>query len=82
MLTKPLLITTISAGLSVATFSPHVSADPIAGTIVGGAVGGPPGTAAGAILGTAIGTDIAKLARERKPTTCRTQSCWQLRKIT
>ena len=62
MLTKPLLIATIATGLSVAAFSPQVSADPIGGAIVGGAigaaVGGPPGAAVGAILGTAIGTDV------------------------
>ena len=62
MLTKPLLIVTIAAGLSVATFSPQVSADPIAGAVFGGAigaaVGGPPGAAVGAILGTAIGSDV------------------------
>ena len=62
MLTKPLLIATIATGLSVAAFSPQVSADPIGGAIVGGAigaaVGGPPGAAFGAILGTAIGTDV------------------------
>lgn len=62
MLTRPLLIATIATGLSVATFSPQVSADPIGGAIVGGAigaaVGGPPGAALGAILGTAIGTDV------------------------
>jgi len=62
MFTKPLLIATIAAGLSVATFSPQVSADPVGGAIVGGAigaaVGGPPGAAVGAILGTAIGTDL------------------------
>ena len=62
MLTKPLLIATIATGLSVATFSSQVSADPIGGAIVGGAigaaVGGPPGAAVGAILGTAIGTDV------------------------
>jgi hypothetical protein len=62
MLTKPLLIATFAAGLSAATFSTQVSADPIGGAIVGGAigaaVGGPPGAAVGAILGTAIGTDM------------------------
>lgn len=62
MLTKPLLIATFAAGLSVAAFSPQVSADPVGGAIVGGAigaaVGGPPGAAVGAILGTAIGTDV------------------------
>ena len=61
MLSKPLLIATIAAGLSVATFSPQASADPVGGAIVGSvigaAVGGPPGAAIGAVLGTAIGTD-------------------------
>ncbi len=62
MVAKPLLIATIASALSVASFSPQVSADPIGGAIVGGAigaaVGGPPGAAVGAILGTAIGADV------------------------
>ena len=61
MRTKPLLIATIAAGLSVAAVSPQVSADPVGGLIVGAgigaAVGGPPGAAIGAVLGTAIGHD-------------------------
>jgi hypothetical protein len=61
MLAKPLLIATLAAGLSAATFTTQVSADPVGGAIVGGAigaaVGGPPGAAVGAVLGTAIGHD-------------------------
>lgn len=39
MLTRPLLIATIATGLSVASFSTHVSADPGAGFVVGGTIG-------------------------------------------